>query len=174
MIGRWRLFSDDNHWETGYWEQRITSLQKLLVELEKVDNRRKYLDGLAGAVSESIGGVGSRFVDQYNIRRTQYSDFDAQVVAALGQVKGAVEQAGRTVIDYVSDERRRMVVDAIDKSVDGFTSRFVDQYNIKRAEYRSFDEAVLSLWELLKNEADSTAQDIQSYVHDFIVTGEDL
>jgi len=171
VVGRWKLFSDDNHWEDGYWEQRLTSLARLLVELEQVENRRRYIDGFAGAVSESISGVGPRFIDQYNTKRAEYRDLDAQVVAAWESVKTSVEQVGRIVSD---DEQRSTIIDAVGRSLDGFTTRLIDQYDEKRAEYKDFDEAILTLWDQLTFVMDITAKALRTYVDDFISTGQDL
>lgn len=190
VIGRWKLFSDDNHWVNGYWEQRFTSLTKLLVELEQVENRRKYIDGLVRAVSESISGVGPRFIDQYNAKRAEYRDVDmqAQVVAVWMSVKASVEQAERVVfseeiLSRVCAEQCSAIIDAVDRwSVgwDGFTSRLIDQYDTKRVEYSKsvdFDEAMLMLsplWNQFTSVVDSTTKALRSYVDDFISTGQDL
>jgi hypothetical protein len=158
----------------GYWEQRFTSLARLLVELEQVENRRRYIDGLAGAVSESISGVGPRFIDQYNVKRAEYRDLDAQIVASWESVKTSLEQAGRVVNEFLSDEQRSAIFDAVGRSVDGFTSRFIDRYNAKRTDYKDFDEAMLSLWNQLTSVTDITAKAIRTYVDDFISTNQDL
>lgn len=66
--GQWRFFSDENHWETGFWEQQIKRLVSTSEKIADPEQREKVLS----AASQTLQGAQQRFVSQYETARDQF------------------------------------------------------------------------------------------------------
>jgi len=75
---QYKLFPDDSHWETGYWEQQIKGISKLTNDLQDDALRDQYISN----VGSTLSAAGDRFGAQFNAKTAEYKDFNDKVVLA--------------------------------------------------------------------------------------------
>ena len=83
-VTRWKFFSDDKHWENGFWEQKIKALQNL----KQSDFSNQNLENLNKQVLATLESAGKRFTDQYEASRSRsYSTLGLQESFNFAEVK---------------------------------------------------------------------------------------
>jgi hypothetical protein len=83
-VTRWKFFSDENHWENGFWEQKIKALQNL----KQSDFSNQNLENLNKQVLATLESAGKRFTDQYEASRSRsYSTLGLQDSFNFAEVK---------------------------------------------------------------------------------------
>ena len=83
-VTRWKFFTDDNHWENGFWEQKIKALQNL----KQTDFSNQNLEMFNQQVLTTLENAGRRFSDQYEASRSRsYSSLGLQESFNFAEVK---------------------------------------------------------------------------------------
>jgi hypothetical protein len=83
-VTRWKFFSDENHWENGFWEQKLKALQNL----KQSDFSNQNLENLNKQVLATLESAGKRFTDQYEASRSRsYSTLGLQESFNFAEVK---------------------------------------------------------------------------------------
>ena len=83
-VTRWKFFSDDKHWENGFWEQKLRALQNL----KQTDFSNQNLENFNQQILATLENAGRRFSDQYEASRSRsYSTLGLQESFNFAQVK---------------------------------------------------------------------------------------
>ena len=69
-VNGWKFFTDENHWENGFWEQKITQLRNL----KQSDFSSESLQKINDETLKILAKAGERFTAQYENSRMQSYD----------------------------------------------------------------------------------------------------
>jgi hypothetical protein len=184
-VGRWRLFSDPNHWQTGYWERAITSLADALQHIPRDEpSRTRAVAEFADQVAQAWKDAGYRFLEI--ARREKGVDLDPHLDLLVDNVQQLVVRAASTLTEEL--QARFVAIKAAtsqDPDVDlrvalseaaaEATSRVVtDLKNAVAEQLNRIEELQREIRRAQYEEQQELLTELRNYVTHFIDEGQDI
>jgi len=174
-VQQWSLFSDRDHWQTGFWETRLTAAARQL-EAWQAGRQSLSLEELEAAAGQQLEAVGRRFVAISEAQNGRLQGIDVLIT----QLQGLQDSAQKLVVTAQSALKEAQASPSNQRLLQGLqvqAQRTVDRATLMLDQLRialGSDGQVKNTIQSMDVELKELLADLSHYVEAFIFKGEDL